>query len=113
MSRYSLQPREQSTPEITIALGWDDPLNTFFAQVDQEPPKTDPDADPIPLLNLGMTYNEIQDVETVVTALKPWADVPEHVQQQLLADQANHANWQESPVQSWVRQMFGNLSADR
>jgi len=53
-SRRSIPAR---TPDLTVVVGWDNPLSTFFAQVERAQDDDDP-RDPI-LLWIGSAVGEV------------------------------------------------------
>ncbi|GLY08285.1 hypothetical protein [Actinoplanes sp. NBRC 101535] len=72
MSRHTVPA---DTDGIEIIVGWDVPQATFFAQAwDRRRLADDPAAE---LVWIGTEYREIQDPQTVLDAIKPWATIPE------------------------------------
>lgn len=105
MSRHDILP---SVPGVTVAVGWDNPLQTFFAQVSRvasgnEGPEEE--SDPV-LLWVGGTPGEITRPEDLAAPLAPYATLtPVHIAQ-LHADQAACANRPSTPFQ---REMLSRL----
>jgi hypothetical protein len=84
MSRYVLAPRSEEHSHLRIVIGWDDPLNTFFAQVFN--PEIDEDDPGYEVLWIGTAYQEIHDMDKVIEALAPWAVVPQDIRSKLRED---------------------------
>lgn len=77
-------------PGLTVAVGWDNPLGTFFAQVDRI--QADDDSREPTLLWIGSGPGEILRAEDLTKPLAPYAALTaEHVQQ-LRADRAADAD---------------------
>lgn len=110
MSRYTLQPRQQTVPRITVVVGWDNPMRTFFAQVYQEPPANRPEDGPQELVWVGLNYDEIKTLEPILQAVAPWADISQEIQQKLLTDQGQGASYQASPLQGWVENLAKQMN---
>jgi hypothetical protein len=70
MSRYSI-PAQQ--PGLTVIVGWDNPLTTFFAQVFN--PSIDEDEDAC-LLWIGTAPEAIPTVAALQAQLAGWATIP-------------------------------------
>jgi hypothetical protein len=69
MSRHTI-----TADNLEAVLGWDPPLNTFFAQVwDRACDEDDPAAE---LLWIGCTPGEIRDPQRVCDAVTAWVKVP-------------------------------------
>jgi hypothetical protein len=84
MSRYKLTARDDR-PDIDHAvLGWDRPLETFFAQVFT---KASPEEDAI--VWVGTDYREIRSPEAAIAAVEQYAIVPDDMRSRLLNDFAD------------------------
>ncbi len=71
MSRHELVPLN---PAHEVAVGWDRPLHTFFAQVlDVE---ADEDSDDRMILWIGADFGAVPDPATAVDAVRPFAVIP-------------------------------------
>ena len=70
-----------------VRLGWDPPLNTFFATVATEGANPDEDNPHIQLW-LGAEPGAIATVEALQDALAAWVIIPEALRQRLAWDQA-------------------------
>lgn len=82
MSYHSVPPRADQ-PHVLAAVGWDPRLASFLAYVWD----TRASGDTEPLLNLGGSYGEHSDPQEVLDRVRPYAEVPEHLLQQLTNDQ--------------------------
>lgn len=82
MSRHELIPR--SRPALAIAVGWDPPLGTFFAQVfDHDLDEDDPKHT---IKWIGCTPGEFRDPLSVIEAVKPYALIPDDLHANLYAE---------------------------
>lgn len=80
MSRHELPAADG----LEVVVGWDPPLSTFFAQVwDRRLEEDDPAAE---LLWIGCAPREINDIQKVMDAVKPWATFPDEVKRALYRD---------------------------
>lgn len=86
MSRHTLTPRD-ATHEVVV--GWDGPMQTFFAQVFRT--VAGEEDDDTPLLWLGCAQGEVREPEDLATPLAPWAALPAEVIALLRADRAASA----------------------
>jgi hypothetical protein len=82
MSRYEFQGRD---PQHSVAVGWDNPLSTYFAQVSR-PVDDDDEEDPILLWVGADRPREILTPEDLARHLAPFADLPPEMIDQLRAD---------------------------
>lgn len=72
MSNYLVPP---INPNHEVRVGWDPPLNTYFAHViDTTKDEDDLDRD---VLWSGYMPNQIHDLEEIKIAVKPYANIPE------------------------------------
>jgi hypothetical protein len=74
------------TPGMSVTVGWDNPLATFFAQVTRDI-DADGDGDPI-VLWIGGTFGEAPRAEDLVAPLAPYASLTPEMVAQLRADRA-------------------------
>jgi hypothetical protein len=108
MSRYSL-PAQQ--PGLTVTVGWDNPLCTFFAQVFD--PSIEEDADAC-LLWIGTAPGAIPTVAVLQAQLAGWATIPPDIVDRLTRDQ--QAATPPTPLQRWAHQLLhdaGENHSDR
>ena len=107
MSRYSI-PAQQ--PGLTVIVGWDNPLCTFFAQV-FDPAIEDDEA--ACLLWIGTALREIPTVAALQTRLTGWAIIPPAILDRLTHEQQTATP--PTPLQQWAHQLLhdaGESSAD-
>lgn len=98
MSRYKLTAREDR-PDIDHAvLGWDRPLETFFAQVFT---KASPEEDAI--VWVGTDYGEIRSPEAAIGAVEQYAVIPDDIIARLLNDFADKPARQPDPGLANIR----------
>lgn len=83
MSRYVIEAREQK--HLTVAVGWDAPLNTLFAQVKDEQCEDEESEDAMPLW-VGCTHKEIHDIAVLKELVRPWATIPQDIIDKLTVD---------------------------
>lgn len=69
MSRYELAGRK---PGTTVSVGWDHPLLTYFIQVYDEAV----DEEENPIVWRGGMARELDDLNDLLRALRPHADLP-------------------------------------
>ena len=94
MSRNRIPARR---PGLTVVVGWDNPLRTFFAQVHRQQDDDDP-RDPT-LLWIGTAPGEILRPADLVGPLAPYAELTDSHLAQLRADRAADADRGPSPLQ--------------
>jgi hypothetical protein len=73
MSRYRISAQD---PDLTVIVGWDNPLVTFFAQVFD--PSIEEDAEAC-LLWIGTAPEAIPTVAALQAQLASWAAIPPDV----------------------------------
>jgi hypothetical protein len=83
MSRYEIPIRDSG---LSAVVGWDNPLQSFFAQV-LKPEITDEDEDNV-LLWVGTEPREVITVEDLARHLAPFGDLAPQMAEQLRADRA-------------------------
>ena len=104
-SRRSIPAR---TPDLTVVVGWDNPLLTFFVQVERIQDDDDP-RDPI-LLWIGSELGEVAQAEQIAGPLAPYAVLTPDLIEQLRADRAADADRGPSILQRTARSIFGRRS---
>lgn len=84
MSRHELQPKPGRKDVVRAVVGWDRPLQTFFAQVffetDDEPEEGEV------RIWLGTAPGELLTAEAVIAIVAPYAVVPADLADRLTAD---------------------------
>jgi hypothetical protein len=83
MSRYDIPTRD---PGLSAVVGWDNPLQSYFAQVLR--PETADDGDDNVVLWVGAAPREVITVEDLARHLAPFVDLAPQVAEQLRADRA-------------------------
>ncbi|MCB8882908.1 hypothetical protein ACELLULO517_21860 [Acidisoma cellulosilytica] len=94
MSRHEIPARN---PQHTVAVGWDNPLSTFFAQVSR-PVDDEDEEDPIILWVGADRPREILTVEDLARCLAPFADLSPEMMERLRADRG--AKLDQAPTQA-------------
>ena len=82
MSRHEIPALDQS---LSVVIGWDNPLQTFFAQVARSAAADDDDH---MLLWVGTEPREVITVEDLARHLAAFADLSDETAAQLRADRA-------------------------
>lgn len=84
MSRHDLQPNADSPGAVGASVGWDRPLQTFFAQVffrtEDEPDEGEP------LIWVGTEPGELLSAEAAIAVVAPHAVIPPGLAEQLTAE---------------------------
>ena len=83
MSRHEFPARDQN---LSVVVGWDNPLQTFFAQVARAEHADDEDGDDPMLLWVGTEPREVVTVEELARHLAPFADLAMEIAEQLRAE---------------------------
>ena len=105
MSRYSIHAQN---PALTIVVGWDNPLLTFFAQVFD--PSIEEDAEAC-LLWVGTAPEAIPTVTALQAQLAGWATIPDDIVARLGRDQ--QAATPPTPLQRWAHQLLHSIGETR
>ena len=96
---------------MTVTVGWDNPMMTFFGQVARIQDDDHPH-DPL-LLWVGGEPGEITRAEDLAAPLAPYAVLTEEHIDQLRADRAADADRAPSPLQRAMAGRFGVLASHR
>ena len=105
MSRYNIPSQN---PALTIIVGWDNPLQTFFAQAFDPSVEDEAEAD---LLWIGTAFQEIPTVAALQAQLTGWAIIPPDIVDRLIRDQ--QAATPPTPLQRWALQLLYDVGATR
>ena len=105
MSRYSIPAQN---PALTIVVGWDNPLLTFFAQVFDPSIEEDEEAC---LLWIGTAPEAIPTVAVLQTQLAGWAAIPHDLVDRLTRDQQSATP--PTPLQQWAQQLWHDAEETR
>lgn len=100
MGRYLLDPNQSliaQYPHVEVIVGWDNPLQTFFAQV-LDPDQ--PDDQNESLFWTGTRPAQITSIEALEEHLQPYAPLPDDVRHRL--EQEYAARTEPTPLQQWV-----------
>lgn len=74
-----------SPATMRIVVGWDPPLQTYFAQVWDTEGSGEQKGDH-PVLWVGCAWQEVQTVQELDALLAPYGGVPEPIRAELIAD---------------------------
>lgn len=107
MSRHDLQPKPDSPDVVRATVGWDRPLQTFFAQVffrtEDEP------AEGEPLVWIGTEPGELLSAEAAIAVVAPHAIIPPDLHRQLTADMQSSIGIEDGSQQvAAKRYLFGS-----
>jgi len=105
MSRYSVPAQD---PTLTVIVGWDNPLATFFAQAFNPAIEDEAEAD---LLWIGTAFQEIPTVAALQAQLTGWATIPPAIVERLTCDQ--QAATPPTPLQRWALQLLYDAGTTR
>jgi len=72
-TRFRLKGRK---PSVTVIVGWDRPMTTFFAQVWDAPGEDSHYEDGNLLLWLGTSFSEVRKVDDLTAAVEPFVTLP-------------------------------------
>lgn len=108
MSRYELTPRNDLPDVIQAVVGWDRPLQTFFAQVftrtEAEPKEGEA------TIWLGTEPGELPTPEAAIAVVAPYAEVPETLAAQLQDDMRGTTRVRDGAHQvAAKRRLFGSI----
>ncbi|MDF0490429.1 hypothetical protein PX554_20065 [Sphingomonas sp. H39-1-10] len=101
MSRHELAPSSDAIARdgtLSVAIGWDPPLATYFAIVRREDEDVDDEA--AILLWIGTGYEEIREPEPALEAIRPFASFDDDFARALRADRLREGSRPRAP---WVR----------
>jgi len=98
MSRYRIPAQD---PALTVIVGWDNPLATFFAEVVDPSIEEDEEAY---LLWIGTALQAIPTVAALQAQLAGWATLPPVIVAHLSRDQ--QAATPPTPLQRWALQIL-------
>ena len=106
MSRYELQPRADASGVVGAAVGWDRPLQTFFAQVFER----DADGEDHATLWIGTEPGELASPEAAIALVAVAAVIPADLASQLATDRDASVGTGDGPEQRFVKEaLFGKL----
>jgi hypothetical protein len=107
MSRYELKPRP-GNGVIKVVIGWDRPLQTFFAQVftptDEEPEEGEA------TIWLGTEPGELSRPEAAIRVVDAYAEIPEDLADTLMADRDASIGVKDGSHQAEAKKrLFGSI----
>lgn len=100
MSRYQIE-----TQPFTVIVGWDNPLQTLFAQVWDPKLKDDDDDDGGCIFWVGTHPGSIRTVSDLAQVISGYAILPRDIMSQLEQDQRRSKP--PTPLQQWVGARLG------
>jgi hypothetical protein len=106
MSRYVLPAHD---PTLRVTVGWDPPLQTFFAQVVR--PATAPHADDTLVAWIGTRAQEMPSLAQLCRQLAAYAAIPRAMQARLAREQ--RASRPPTALQVRLRQVLEQLEPPR
>ena len=105
MSRYNISLQQ---PGLTVIVGWDNPLQTLFAQVCDPSREDEGDAY---LLWIGTAPGAISTVAALQAQLSGWATIPPAILDRLIREQQTATP--PTPLQQWVLRLFHDAGEPR
>jgi hypothetical protein len=95
MSRHFIDAFDSSH---VVTVGWDRPMNTFFAQVFDEDDRA--------LLDVGGPADVVADVDALASLLALYADIDDDMLDTLAAEAAGPGFERAAPMQAMLDAMF-------
>ena len=108
MSRHDLQPKADQPHVVRATVGWDRPLQTFFAQVffrtDDEPDEGEA------LIWFGTEPGELLTAEAAIAVVAPHVEVPTGLADELRAEMHDTIGIKDGQNQAAAkRSFFGSI----
>ncbi|ATY34931.1 hypothetical protein [Sphingomonas psychrotolerans] len=108
MSRHDLQPKADKPEVVRATVGWDRPLQTFFAQVfirtEDEPDEGEA------LIWIGTEPGELPTGDAALAVVAPFVDVPANLAEELTADMRETVGIKDGLQQvAAKRSLFGSI----
>lgn len=108
MSRHDLQPKADQPDVVSAVVGWDRPLQTFFAQVfirtEDEPDEGEA------LIWVGTAPGELPTAEAAIAVIAPYAVMPADLADRLTADMRATVGVKDGRYQAAAKQrLFGTI----
>lgn len=108
MSRHELKPKPDQVSVIKAVIGWDRPLQTFFAQVFTLTEAGDEEGEAT--IWLGTEPGELASPEAAIAVVAPYAIIPEDLADRLQAEmQATVGIKDGAHQQAAKRRIFGSI----
>lgn len=113
MSRHIIPNAPASPAGRETTIGWDAPLNTFFAMAFDPPASGDLDDDETEVFWVGMMPGEIPTIEALATALKEeGVALPPPVRDVLARDKRGEGDQSQGrPVSRLIEAVYGSASS--
>lgn len=99
MSRYRIAGVDANHD---VAVGWDNPLQTFFAHVED---RTKDEEESVVLMCGAKPGDDILTVEALQNRIREYAEIPANIKTKLQCDFENRT--EPSPLQKMAKKMFG------
>lgn len=108
MSRHDLQPRADQPHVLRAVIGWDQPLQTFFAQVfystEDEPEEGEA------LIWIGTEPGELLTPEAAIAIVEPHAIIPAALADRLTTDMRATIGHRDGVHQAEIKRgLFGSI----
>lgn len=109
MSRHHLDPRPEAPDVLRGTVGWDRPLQTFFAQIFTRSQDPDDEEGTVFIWH-GTEPGELPDAEAALAIVRPYVIVPTDLAERLTAEMAATIGVTDTCHQADVkRRLFGSL----
>ncbi len=108
MSRHDLQPKAENPDVVRVTVGWDRPLQTFFAQVFFRTEAEEDEGEP--LIWRGTEPGELATAEAAIAVVALYADIPGDLADRLTAEMRSTAGIKDGRHQAAAkRSLFGSI----
>ncbi|MDX3911161.1 MAG: hypothetical protein QHC67_15280 [Sphingobium sp.] len=108
MSRYDLPPKPGPNDVVRACVGWDRPLQAFFAQIFTRTEAEDEEGEAT--IWLGTEPGELPTPETAIAVVAPYALVPADLAETLRTDMLASREQEDGRHQVAVKQrLFGSI----
>jgi hypothetical protein len=108
MSRHEIEPFAK---RFEVTVGWDRPMNTFFAQVEDRE-LTDEDSDPV-IVWVGTSHSEILQPEALQHHIARFVTIPQEIIDTLHADRSATMDRRDSTLQQAMKILTGRGLSSR
>jgi hypothetical protein len=108
MSRHKIEPFAK---RFEVTVGWDRPMNTFFAQVEDRE-VTDEDSDPV-IVWVGTSHSEILRPEALQHHVAKFVTISQEMIDTLHADRAATMDRSDSTLQHAMKILTGRVLNSR
>lgn len=105
MSRHDFEQTDPVTSiDYEITVGWDRPMQTYFAQVYAF--EKGASSAPEPILWIGTGFCEHPEPENVIDAVRPYLTIPDNLHTILRADREATRNQKDGPAQMYMKNLL-------